>query len=180
MFDTSSYPLHLTAKLAELRDFVENNLAAAAHNQKCTYDQHTLMPTYSVGDLVWLSVPTAGKLDPKWEGRWVVKSVKNPVSIEITNKETTKLCMLIGYTTDLCQAVSHLKDPLKDLHQVLTDQCNSGHPLQLTTCIFHLPLRLCTHATRHDIAIHRIDMDGEARDELQSGEGECSGLLNFV
>ena len=40
-FDTLSYPAHLRAKLAELHDFVETNLAAAAHNQKRAYDQHT-------------------------------------------------------------------------------------------------------------------------------------------
>ena len=65
-FDSTSYPAHICAKLAELQDFVESNLAAAAHHQKLAYDQYLLPTVYSVGDLVWLSIPTAGKLDPRW------------------------------------------------------------------------------------------------------------------
>ena len=51
---------HLHAKLAELCDMVEANLAA--------YDERASLRIFQVGDMVWLSVPTAGKLDPKWEG----------------------------------------------------------------------------------------------------------------
>lgn len=84
-FDSNSYPAHIHAKLAELQDFVESNLAAAAHHQKSAYDRHSLPTVYSVGDLVWLSIPTAGKLDPRWEGRWKIKSIKSPVNMEITD-----------------------------------------------------------------------------------------------
>ena len=87
-FDSLSNPAHLQAKLAELQDFVETKMAATAHNQKHSYDQHTLIPAYAVGDLVWLSVP---KLDPRWEGGWVVKAVKSPISIEIMNNRTNKI-----------------------------------------------------------------------------------------
>ena len=90
-FDALSYPAHLRAKLAELRDFVETNLAAAAHNQKRDYDQHTATPSFTAGEPVWLSVPTAGKLDPKWEGEWVIKSVKSPTNMEIDNGRNTKV-----------------------------------------------------------------------------------------
>ena len=31
---------------------------------------------------MWWSVPMAGKLDPRWEGEWVVKSVKSSISTE--------------------------------------------------------------------------------------------------
>jgi len=33
---------------------------------------------------VWLSIPTAKKLDPQWDGRWTIKAVKSPLNIEIT------------------------------------------------------------------------------------------------
>ena len=93
-FDSSSYSAHLRAKLAELQDFVEANLAASASNQKHSYDNRaSTPPSFQVGNPVWLSVPTAGKLDPKWEGEWTVKSVKSPVSIEISNdsKNSTRV-----------------------------------------------------------------------------------------
>ena len=68
-FDTTSYPAYLCAKLAELKDFVDSNLATAAAQQKSSYDQHTFSRSFQVGDQVWLSVMRAGKLDPRWEGR---------------------------------------------------------------------------------------------------------------
>ena len=90
-FDSLSYPAHLQAKHAELRDFVEANLAEAEHHQKSVYDQHTSSRSFSAGYPVWLSVPTAGKLDPRREGEWVIKSVKSPLSMEITNGKNTKV-----------------------------------------------------------------------------------------
>ena len=90
-FDTQSYPTILRAKLAELRDFVDTNLAAAAQKQKQHYDQHTKTPSFQVGDPVWLSVPTAGKLDARLEGEWVVKSVKSPTTVQIANSRTIKV-----------------------------------------------------------------------------------------
>ena len=63
-FDRDSYPAHLLATLAELRDLVESNLVHAAENQKTNYDQQSCCRTFRTGDLVWLSRPTAGKLDP--------------------------------------------------------------------------------------------------------------------
>ena len=92
MFEANSYPQHLIDKLVKLQDFVEANLTAASHSPKYEYDKRSApMPTYNVGDLVWVSIPTAGKLDPRWEGGWVVKSVKSPLSIEITNDKTAKI-----------------------------------------------------------------------------------------
>lgn len=90
-FDPVSFPAHLQAKLAEMHDFVEANLAQAAHHQKRFYDRHSSNPTFRVGDHVWLSVPTAGKLDPRWEGGWVVKAVWNPLTIEIVKGESSKV-----------------------------------------------------------------------------------------
>ena len=90
-FDALSYPAHLQAKFAELHDFVETNLAAAAHNQKQAYDQHTATPLFTAGEPVWLSVPTTGKRDPKWEEEWVIKSEKSPINTEIDNGRNTKV-----------------------------------------------------------------------------------------
>ena len=51
----------------------------AARHQKQEYDKHMGIRTFKAGDLVWLSIPTAGKLDPRWEGGWKVKACKSLV-----------------------------------------------------------------------------------------------------
>ena len=66
-YDFLSYPAVVQAKFAELQDFVHANIAQAAFNQKAAYDQHTNSASFKQGEPVWLSVPTAGKLEPKWE-----------------------------------------------------------------------------------------------------------------
>lgn len=71
----------IKAKLAELQDFVESQVTYAASKQKSTYDQHSTSRSFGVGDPVWLSIPTAGKLDPRWEGGWTVKSIKSPLNL---------------------------------------------------------------------------------------------------
>ena len=58
---------------------------------KGTYDQNSAERSFKVGDLVCLSITTAGKLDPRWEGKWKVKSMKSPVTIEITDGKRTKV-----------------------------------------------------------------------------------------
>ena len=85
-FDATSYLGHLRAKLSELRDLVETNLAAVSASQKSTYDVHSKSRTFTQGEPVWLSVPTRVKLDPKWEGGWLLKSVKGLVILEMHTK----------------------------------------------------------------------------------------------
>ena len=63
------YQAQLRAKLAELQDLVELNLAEAASDQEGVYDRHSACRSFKVGDSVWLSLPTAGKLDSRWEGK---------------------------------------------------------------------------------------------------------------
>ena len=75
-FDAGSYPLCLRSKLAKLQDIVEPNVAQASHRQKSSYDRSTHPHQFQVDDPVWLSIPTAGKLDPRWEGRWKIQSIK--------------------------------------------------------------------------------------------------------
>ena len=45
---------------------------------------------FAAGEPVWLSAPTAGKLEPRWEGDWVIKSVKGPTNMEIMNGKKHK------------------------------------------------------------------------------------------
>ena len=90
-FESTSYPAHLQAKLAAMYDFVETNLAAAAHHQKSVHDRNSSKPHFSVGDPVWLSIPTAGKLDPCWEGKWNINSIKSPINMEISDRKCVKV-----------------------------------------------------------------------------------------
>ena len=76
--DPSPYHGQLLCKLAQLRDFVETNIAEKADHQKISYDHHVKTRSFQVGDSVWLSIPTAGKLDPRWEGKWVMHSIPGP------------------------------------------------------------------------------------------------------
>ena len=63
-FDTGTYPYILQSKLVQLQDIVEPNVAQASHRQQSYYDRATQPHQFYVGDPVWLSIPTAGKLDP--------------------------------------------------------------------------------------------------------------------
>ena len=83
-----SYQDLLHAKLAQLYDFVELNNVQASGHQKHHFDHVTQSRTFIVGDLVWLSIPTAGKLDPKWEGGWVIQSVQSPITYPISDGRT--------------------------------------------------------------------------------------------
>ena len=62
-YDAVSYQSQLRTKLAQLSDFVETHLAQATHKQKTAYDQHTQQRNFKISNPVWLSIPTAGKLD---------------------------------------------------------------------------------------------------------------------
>ena len=88
--DVTSYQDQLCAKIALLYDFVELNNVQACGHQKYNFDQSTQSRTFSVGDLVWLSIPTAGKLDPGWEGEWIIRSVQSPVTYTIHDGTRTK------------------------------------------------------------------------------------------
>ena len=90
-FNTNSYQMHLRTKLAELQDLVTSNSAAAAHRQQHGYNRFTKPQRFAPGDLVWLSIPTAGKLIPHWEGRWKVEEVKNSVNVNISNDYQSKV-----------------------------------------------------------------------------------------
>ncbi|KAL5466932.1 hypothetical protein EMCRGX_G031095 [Ephydatia muelleri] len=88
--DPHSYEHTLQVRLAELRDLVECHIAQEAQRQKKSYDSSTKCRTFNVGDAVWLHVPTAGKLEAKWEGGWTVRRVLSPVNVDIEHTTTTR------------------------------------------------------------------------------------------
>ena len=54
----------------------------AGLHQKTGYDSHSLSRHFDVGDTIWLSIPTAGKLNPQLGRKMGIKSF---VNVEITN-----------------------------------------------------------------------------------------------
>ena len=46
---------------------------------------------FKVGDNVWLSIPTAGKLNPKWEGGRKVVKVISPINMQIHDGKRTRV-----------------------------------------------------------------------------------------
>ena len=87
-FDTDSYQGYLQAKLAELHDA---NTVQAGAAQKTAFDSHAKLRFFKEGDTVWLSVPKSSKLESKWEGKWLIKSVKNEINMEITDGSRTRI-----------------------------------------------------------------------------------------
>jgi hypothetical protein len=74
--DSQSYHVLLKRKLAELYEIVDANLVQAGVEQKKVYDKGAQEPRqFKEGDAVWLSNPTASKLQVRWEGGWRVKQV---------------------------------------------------------------------------------------------------------
>ena len=92
-FEPGSYSAHLNAKLSELRKFVQDALKDSAKAQKEQYDLHSAAEERPLlkDDPVWLFVPTAGKLDPRWEGGWIIQAVKSPVTVQISDGQRTKV-----------------------------------------------------------------------------------------
>jgi len=92
-FDPLSYSNHLRFTLSQLYDLVETHLVKAAQHQQTSYNQlqHIQDRCFQVGETVWLDSPTAGKLDPKWEGGWKVEAIKGPTSYEIANGKKKKI-----------------------------------------------------------------------------------------
>ena len=89
--DIHSYQGYLRAKLANLANFVESHNVQASTQQKYYFDKHTQSRTFAIGDSVWLLIPTAGKLDPRWEGGWTVESVQSPNTYIISDGSRIKI-----------------------------------------------------------------------------------------
>ena len=120
-------------------DFVEAHNIQASNQQKQYFDKQTLARTFSVGDPVWLSIPTAGKLDPKWEGEWIIQSVVSPTTYTIHDGLRTKtvhidrLRQRIQATTSTVPAPLSLPQdnwapPLVEHHFITDDDHKSSTP----------------------------------------------------
>lgn len=91
-FEPECYSAHLNAKLSELRKFVQETIGDAAKAQKEQYDlRSTEERILHKGDPVWLSIPTAGKLDPRWEGGWTIQEVMSSVNMKIHDGQRSKV-----------------------------------------------------------------------------------------
>ena len=90
-FDPSSYSAQLLSKLRELQELVLTNTKTAAQVQKFYYDKVSINRSFTPQELVWLSIPIAGKLQPRWEGKWKVVEMKGPVTVQITDGRRTKV-----------------------------------------------------------------------------------------
>ena len=90
-FDTDSHHHHLQAKLAEMHDFVEANFIESASRQRDHYNKHFQTGKFTVGDKVWLFIPTAKKLDPRWDGRWTITALKGLLNMEISDGTVSKV-----------------------------------------------------------------------------------------
>ena len=129
---------------------METNLAAVSAHQKSTYDVHSKSRTFTQGEPVWMSVPTRGKLDPKWEGGWLVKSVKGLVNVEISDGKRTK----IVHVNRLQHRVQPQSFEVDDVLRNIPQQCN---PPQVEHTIMppcNMPLR--RYPQRHRNAPNRF------------------------
>ncbi|KAL5477980.1 hypothetical protein EMCRGX_G024851 [Ephydatia muelleri] len=86
-YDPNEYKIQLRQKLAELYEIVEANIVEAAEIQKQGYYMQSKEQTFIIGDQVWLSCPTAGKLDNRWEAGWEVTEMKGPVTICVKHND---------------------------------------------------------------------------------------------
>ena len=66
-------------------------ITKAAESQRLEYKKHKAKREFHQDDLVRLSIPTAGKLDANWEGKWTVTSPKSPVTVEVTDGARTRV-----------------------------------------------------------------------------------------
>ena len=55
-------------KLSKFYDFMETHMVDATRHQQQSYNRHVQQRSFKLGDTVWLDIPSAGKLDPKWQG----------------------------------------------------------------------------------------------------------------
>ena len=94
-YDASSYPEQLRCKLSKLYDFVETHMIDATRHQQQSYNRHVQQRSFKLGDTVWLNIPTAGKLDPKWQGGWMVKAIPGPTTYVITDGKTDRAVHII-------------------------------------------------------------------------------------
>ena len=133
-FDPNTYSAQLQAKLASLQDLVHSTIAAAAQQQKVQYDKHSHVRSFVPGDPVWLSIPTSGKLQPRWQGNWEVVEIKNSVDIKVSDGNKTKVVH--------ANRLQHRNQPSHDstVSTTITDTIsNSWFPPQVDHQIISVP-----------------------------------------
>ena len=98
--DTQSYSQQIQRKLAQMFELVELHLIESGSSEKAYYDSKSAsrLP-FLRGSHVWLSVPSAGKLDPKWECGWTAtQQIAEQPTVQIKHKkEESKQFILISY-----------------------------------------------------------------------------------
>ena len=72
----------------------------------------TSAKSFAVGDPVWLSVPTAGKLDPRWEGKWIIQSIVSPTTYTVHDGLRTRTVHINRLRQRLQAATSTIPTPL--------------------------------------------------------------------
>ena len=70
---------------------MEANTVQAGAAQTTAFDSHAKLRVFKEGDTLWLLVPKSSKLGSKWEGKWIIKSVKNEINMEITVGTRTRI-----------------------------------------------------------------------------------------
>ena len=73
----SEYGEALARELKEVREFARKNAKAAQRRQKSYYDRAVKNSGLKEGDLVMLKVQPKFKLDRKYKGPFVIKSITN-------------------------------------------------------------------------------------------------------
>uniref|UniRef100_A0A5S6Q0K7 Integrase catalytic domain-containing protein n=1 Tax=Trichuris muris TaxID=70415 RepID=A0A5S6Q0K7_TRIMR len=87
-YDPPSYHDHLLTRIKRTYCMAKRNLDQAAQRQCRAYNRcATSQPVYHCGDPVWLYRRTCAKLEPRWEGNWLVRKVIGPVTVEIQNND---------------------------------------------------------------------------------------------
>ena len=93
-------------------------MAEAAEGQRQQYNKHSHEQSFKVVDPVWLSIPTAGKLDP----HWVVTVYKSSVNVAISDGPRRRVVHV--------NRIRHHHQPAVQLHAEDALQENQGGHLQ--------------------------------------------------
>ena len=89
--EPSNFCENLKAKLAQLRELVDANLVHSASQQQRFYRSNQTPVPLACGQQVLLDNPSAGKLDPRWSGPWIVKELRGPSSLLLLKGGSEKL-----------------------------------------------------------------------------------------
>ena len=122
--------------------------------------KHTLARTFAVGEPVWLSIPTAGKLDSRWEGEWIVQSIVRPTTYTIHDGLRTRTVHIDRLRRRL-QAVTYtIPTPLPLLQEDWAPPSVERH---FVTDDYKSPVHHPTRDQRQPDHDHRTCLDLEGR-----------------